>query len=236
MAQPPQSNQQGEFGIYLCAGLDRHPLHAVDVLRALSRVPRHRFVPPELQDCAYEDRALAIGSDQTISQPYIVAYMTQEAHIRPGDKVLEVGTGSGYQAAVLTELGAKVFSIEILPELAEQADKVLRELGYTSITIRCGDGWQGWPEESPFDAILVPAAAPIFPTQLLAQLADGGRMIIPLEDEKRTGEQLMLFERHGNNITSQELGLVKFVPLTGSARNETTKKSSGSQGCRTASS
>ena len=150
------------------------------VLAAMGKVPRHLFVPPELAAKAYGDYPLPIGQEQTISQPYIVALMSQWAAVKPGDKVLEVGTGSGYQAAVLAELTDKVFSIEIKPELARSAAARLKELGYGRVRVKSGDGYLGWPEEAPFDAILVTAAAPEVPPALAAQLKEGGRLVIPL--------------------------------------------------------
>ncbi len=144
------------------------------VLAAMGKVPRHLFVPPALASQAYEDQPLPIGQDQTISQPYIVALMSQWAEVRPGDKVLEVGTGSGYQAAVLAELAAQVFSVEIRPELARAAAARLQELGYLQVRVRTGDGWKGWPEAAPFDAILVTAAAPRVPPALSGTAQGGG--------------------------------------------------------------
>ncbi len=150
------------------------------VLAAMAKVPRDRFVPAHLAPQAYDDNPLSIGSGQTISQPYIVALMSQWAEVKPGDKVLEVGTGSGYQAAVLAELAGQVFTIELRPELAEAARTRLRDLGYGRVQGRAGDGYQGWPEEAPFDAILVTATAPAVPPALKAQLKEGGRLIIPV--------------------------------------------------------
>ena len=160
------------------------------VLAALGRVPRHRFVPADLAPLAYGDFPLPIGQDQTISQPYIVALMSQWAEVRPGEKVLEVGTGSGYQAAVLAELTEQVFTIEIKPELARAARALLKELGYARVQVRTGDGYQGWPEAAPFDAILVTAAAPKVPPALTAQLKEGGRLVIPLGEPR--GEQTLV--------------------------------------------
>lgn len=207
-----------DFGPYVSGGLDRAQLHNREVLRIMSRIPRHEFVPDKVTQFAYDDRALPIGSGQTISQPFIVALMTQEARITEGSKVLEIGTGSGYQAAVLSALGARVFSIEIVPSLAEAATERIKRLGYKNITIRNGDGWQGWPEEAPFDAILVTASAPRPPERLLNQLANHGRMIIPLERGDEPGEMLTVVERRDEDFITRELGAVKFVPMTGIAR------------------
>ena len=202
---------------YFLQGLDRPALKDQRVLDALSRVPRHEFVPPDMEEYAYDDRALPIGQGQTISQPYIVALMTQEARVEPGSKVLEIGTGSGFQAAVLASLGAEVFSIEILEELARKAQLNLINLGYKA-QIRVGDGWLGWPEEAPFDAILVTASSPGVPPALVEQLRDKGRMVIPLEDCTDYSETLTVVEKDGPAVSSYRLGSVRFVPLTGHAR------------------
>jgi protein-L-isoaspartate(D-aspartate) O-methyltransferase len=182
------------------------------VLAALSRVPRHLFVPPDLASSAYGDHPLPIGQGQTISQPYIVALMSQWAEVQPGEKVLEVGTGSGYQAAVLAELTDRVFSIEIIPELAQTAAARLAALGYAQIRVKAGDGYLGWPEEAPFDAILVTAAAPAVPAALAAQLKEGGRLVIPLG--AAFGEQFLVRLRKVNGELNEEEQLpVRFVPL-----------------------
>mgnify|MGYP000408497763 CR=1 FL=1 len=207
-----------KLGPYNSAGLARSGLKSFDVRRAMSQVPRHLFVPKEVENLAYEDRAVKIGRGQTISQPYIVAKMTEEARVKKGSKVLEVGTGSGYQAAVLAELGAEVFSIEIIPELAAQARKTLDEVGYSNVITRQGDGWLGWPEEAPFDAIIITASSPRIPLELLKQLVDGGRLLFPLESKGSDGERLMVVERNGGDLITEDLGPVRFVPLTGVAR------------------
>jgi protein-L-isoaspartate(D-aspartate) O-methyltransferase len=182
------------------------------VLAAMGRVPRHRFVPEALATQAYGDNPLPIGSGQTISQPYIVALMTQWAEVHPGDKVLEVGTGSGYQAAVLAELTKEVFSIELLPELARQAATRLTQLGYGRVHLRCGDGYQGWPEAAPFEVILVTAAAPRVPEALEAQLKEGGRLVIPLGPPG--GAQTLVKFRKVKGKLVQDASLpVRFVPL-----------------------
>ncbi len=184
------------------------------VLEAMARVPRHLFVPPELARRAYEDRPLEIGLGQTISQPYIVAYMIQAARVGPGDKVLEVGTGSGYQAAVLAELGCRVFSVEILPELHERAARNLARAGYQGrVRLRLGDGREGWPEEAPFDAILVSAAPEEIPPALPDQLAEGGRLLVPLGPGPT--QELVLVERRGDTFRRRRLLPVRFVPLLG---------------------
>ena len=183
------------------------------VLSAMRRVPRHRFVAPEQQRFAYADHPLPIGFGATISQPYVVARMTQLAQVRPGDRVLDVGTGSGYQAAVLAELGAEVYSVEIVPELAGSAAALLRELGYTRVQVRTGDGYAGWPERAPFAAILVAAAAPALPRPLTDQLAVGGRLVIPVG---RDVQDLMILEkRPGGALHTEHVMPVRFVPMTG---------------------
>jgi protein-L-isoaspartate(D-aspartate) O-methyltransferase len=182
------------------------------VLTAMGKVPRDRFVPEDLSSLAYEDHPLPIGLGQTISQPYIVALMTQWAEIKPGDKVLEVGTGSGYQAAVLAELTDRVFSIELLPELAEAARTRLRDLGYGRVQVKSGDGYQGWPEEAPFDAILVTATAPEVPPALKEQLKEGGRLVIPVGPAGSVQELLLLRKVKGDLKEEQRVP-VRFVPL-----------------------
>lgn len=209
--------KQEELGMYRTAGLVNQSLRNPEVRQAILRVPRHLFVPDEVAQMAYEPRALPIGKGQTISQPYIVALMTEQARITRGSKVLEIGTGSGYQAAVLAELGARVFSIEIIPELAAEARSRLASLGYTGVTVREGDGWVGWQEEAPFDAILVTAATPVVPEKLVKQLANKGRLIVPLERSGEKGERLLVIERDGENLIRRDLGAVRFVPLTGIA-------------------
>jgi protein-L-isoaspartate(D-aspartate) O-methyltransferase len=209
------TEDKDEFGPYQCEGLDRENIDDENVLKAMSRVPRHKFVPQEHEKFAYQDGALPIGSEQTISQPYIVALMTQEAEIKKGAKVLEIGTGSGYQAAVLSELGAKVFSIEIIPELLETANKTLRELNYENVVSVLGDGSEGLPSEAPFDAIIVTAASEEPPPRLLSQLKVGGRMIIPVKSEEGEGENLLrIIKTKEDDFEVDSLGLVKFVPLT----------------------
>ena len=179
-------------------------------LAALRKVERHRFVPPEAAALAYADHPLEIGDGQTISQPYIVAVMSEAIGLRGGEKVLEVGTGSGYQAAVLAEMGARVYTMEIVPTLARRARETLARLGYRSIEVREGNGWAGWPEEAPFDAIVVTAAPPTIPEALKAQLRDGGRLVIPVGDDV---QQLMLVTRRGPKFEEKRLLMVRFVPL-----------------------
>lgn len=180
------------------------------VLAAMARVPRHRFVLPPYEYLAYEDSPLEIGFGQTISQPYIVAYMTEAAEVSPGDRVLEVGTGSGYQAAILAELAREVYTIEIIPELAAHAGAVLRELGYTNVQVRTGDGYAGWKEHAPFDAIVVTAAPDHVPPALVEQLAVNGKMIIPVG---RGDQEMRVLTRTGKGVTQQSTLHVRFVPL-----------------------
>ncbi len=182
------------------------------VLLALGKVPRHRFVPERLAAYAYDDHALPIGSGQTISQPYIVALMSEWAEVKPGDKVLEVGTGSGYQAAVLAELTDKVFTIDIRPELVAEAEKVLRSLNYSQIKTKSGDGYLGWPLEAPFDAILVTAAASRVPPALEAQLKEGGRLVIPLGPAGRA-QTLYRYRKTQGKLAEEKTLPVIFVPL-----------------------
>jgi protein-L-isoaspartate(D-aspartate) O-methyltransferase len=185
------------------------------VLAAMRRVPRHRFVPPEVRREAYEDSPLAIGLGQTISQPYIVGLMTELVLPRPGMKVLEVGTGSGYQAAVLAEIVGEVYSIEIVPELGRRAETRLRELGYTNVHVRIGDGFDGWPEEAPFDAVVVTAAPERIPEPLLDQLAMGGRLVIPVG---AAAQDLVVVTRTPDGWRREVITGVRFVPMTGKSR------------------
>jgi len=184
------------------------------VLEAMRRVPRHLFVPPGSRGAAYQDHPIGIGHGQTISQPYMVAVMTAALELRGGERVLEVGTGSGYQAAVLAELCGLVYGVERVPELARQARRVLEELGYANVTLRTGDGSEGWPEEAPFDRIIVAAAAPRIPPALAAQLADNGVLVLPVGDWRR-GQELIVARRTAGTLSvAHGLGC-RFVPLIG---------------------
>jgi protein-L-isoaspartate(D-aspartate) O-methyltransferase len=183
------------------------------VLAALREVPRHRFVPSSQQPYAYEDRPLPIGNGQTISQPYIVALMTELARPAPTDRALEVGTGSGYQAAVLARLVSQVYTIEIVSPLARAAETRLRELGHQNVTVRAGDGYLGWPEHAPFDIIMVTAAPDHIPPPLLEQLKRGGRMVVPV-GPAAAGQQLQLIERTASGeLSTTAVTPVLFVPL-----------------------
>jgi protein-L-isoaspartate(D-aspartate) O-methyltransferase len=183
------------------------------VLQAMRRVPRHRFVPQEFLEYAYADRPLPIGYDQTISQPYIVGLMTELLALKQGHRVLEVGTGSGYQAAVLAEIADSVWSIEIIEPLATSARERLQNLGYGRVNVRWGDGYLGWPEHAPFDGIIVTAAAEQIPEPLLQQLKEGGRMVIPV-GAAFSIQNLILVEKRGGAITQRSVAAVRFVPLT----------------------
>jgi protein-L-isoaspartate(D-aspartate) O-methyltransferase len=184
------------------------------VLASMGRVPRHRFVPADQEPYAYANRPLPIGNGQTISQPFIVALMTDLLHLKAGDRVLEIGTGCGYQAAVLAELAREVYTIEIVVALAREAASRFAELGYRNITARGGDGYRGWPEHAPFDAIIVTAAAPEVPSALIEQLKPGGKLVIPVGSQS-SGQELRVIEKdlNGKTTTRNALG-VRFVPLT----------------------
>jgi len=197
--------------------LKRRGITNEQVLAAMTRVPRHELVPAELQSRAYDDQPLPIGHDQTISQPYIVAFMTQVLQPQPDDTVLEVGTGSGYQAAVLGELVKEVCTIEIVEPLGRRATADLARLGYTNVLVRVGDGYQGWPERAPFDAIIVTCSPDHIPQPLIDQLKDGGRMIIPVGDIRR-GQELILLKKRGAEIVRRAVLPVRFVPMTGRAQ------------------
>lgn len=184
------------------------------VLQAMRRVPRHLFVPPAMQPYAYLDSPLTIGYEQTISQPYIVAFMTEALMLQPNDRVLEVGTGSGYQAAVLSVLVREVYSIEIVGPLATEAAERLRRLGYANVTVRSGDGYRGWPENAPFNAIMVTAAPDHVPQTLLDQLAPGGRLVVPVGNLFQT---LVRIRHTAKGFNKENLLPVQFVPMTGEA-------------------
>jgi protein-L-isoaspartate(D-aspartate) O-methyltransferase len=186
-----------------------------DVLAAMGRVPRHAFVPPKATGAAYENRPLPIGYGQTISQPYIVALMTDLLAAGAGDSVLEVGTGSGYQAAILAELGVDIRTIEIIPQLAEKVRERFVRLGYDNIQARQGDGYFGWPEAAPFDGIIVTAAADHVPPPLVRQLKNGGRMVIPVGQRFGVQYLLLITKSHEGEIQSRQILPVRFVPLTG---------------------
>ena len=192
--------------------LRRRGLHDTHVLRAMELVPRELFVDKAFVDCAYSDTALPIDCGQTISQPYVVAFMTEKLAVEKHHKVLEIGTGSGYQAAILSHLCRRVYTIERYRELQKAAEKRLQKLRITNVTTIIGDGWLGWPPQAPFERIIVTAAAPEPPAALLEQLADGGRMIIPLGETRET-QALVQIDKNDGQIEQTELLPVRFVPL-----------------------
>lgn len=186
------------------------------VLAAMLKVPRHEFVPEDQRPYAYEDRPLPIGEGQTISQPYIVAYMTEALALKPTDKVLEIGTGSGYQAAILCELAKEVCTIEIVPSLAKRSEETLRRLEYKNVQVKCGDGYQGWKEHAPFDCIIVTCAPNRIPQPLIEQLREGGLMIIPVGESYH--QNLVLVTKKNGKAVEKAMLPVLFVPMTGEAQ------------------
>ncbi|MCU0913693.1 MAG: protein-L-isoaspartate(D-aspartate) O-methyltransferase [Planctomycetes bacterium] len=195
--------------------IERREVKDPNVLAALRRVPRHAFVPPAQQPYAYEDRPLPIGQDQTISQPYIVAFMTEALALDANAVVLEIGTGSGYQAAVCAEIAREVYSLEIVEPLAVAAARVLAQLGYRNVHVRAGDGYHGWPEKGPFDAIIGTAAAPEIPPPLLEQLKPGGRMILPVVGEFGLQYLVLVTKDEQGRLQRRQVLPVRFVPMTG---------------------
>jgi protein-L-isoaspartate(D-aspartate) O-methyltransferase len=213
-AAPEGDRWQEEREAMVSGQLAARGIHDPAVLAAMRRVPRHEFVPSEMRGLAYTDGPLPIGEGQTISQPYIVALMTESAAIHKGSRVLEVGTGSGYQAAVLAELGADVYSIEIVAPLARRAEETLKRLGYR-VHVRTGDGYRGWPEAAPFDAVLVTAAPSHVPAPLQNQLKPEGRLVIPVGERF---QELMVIRRSGGRFQEMRIAPVRFVPMTGEAQ------------------
>ena len=193
-------------------------VHDERVLAAMAKVPREEFVPDNLRDKSYWDNALPIGHDQTISQPFIVAFMTEQLRPQPTDRVLEIGTGSGYQAAVLAELVKEVYTIEIIEPLAKDASARLARLDYNNAHVKVGDGYQGWPEVAPFDAIIVTCAPDKVPQPLTQQLKEGGRMIIPVGNG--LDQQLFLLEKKDGQMAERAILLVRFVPMAGEAAKQ----------------
>lgn len=184
------------------------------VLAAMRTVPRHRFIPENQRAAAYEDGPLPIGHGQTISQPYVVASMTEHLNLDSSSRVLEIGTGCGYQTAVLAEIAGEVFSLEIVPELLDSAERTLRDLGYTNITLRRSNGYSGWSDKAPFDGIIVTAAAPYMPKPLVAQIREGGRMVIPIA-ASRNEQDLYLVTKAAESYQTRRLYAVRFVPMVG---------------------
>jgi protein-L-isoaspartate(D-aspartate) O-methyltransferase len=197
--------------------IERRGVSDPATLSAMRAVPRHEFVPEQFRHAAYEDYPLPIGLEQTISQPYIVALMTEALMPGPGDRVLEIGTGSGYQAAVLAEIVGEVYSIEILCELEERARRDLDRLGYTAVKTKCGDGYQGWPEHAPFDAVIVTAAPDHIPQPLVEQLKVGGRIVIPVGSRS---QELIRLTKTEDGVERERLAGVRFVPMTGEAEEK----------------
>ncbi len=191
-----------------------------NVIRSMLKVPREEFVGQEKKESAYEDHPIPIGQGQTISQPYIVALMLQYLGIKEGDKVLDIGTGSGYHAALMAEMGATVYTVEIVEELKERAGATFKRLGYKNIFLKRGDGYKGWPEEAPFEAINVACAPHHIPESLIEQMADGGRMILPIGNPMSGPQRLVLVKREGDEITRREVSYVSFVPMVKEQREE----------------
>jgi protein-L-isoaspartate(D-aspartate) O-methyltransferase len=191
-----------------------------DVLDAMRKVPRHRFVPSEQVPLAYEDTPLPIGYGQTISQPYIVGLMTEALELNAESRVLEVGTGSGYQAAILSQICAEVYSIEIVQPLAERSSLTLEDLGYSNVEVVNADGYYGWEDHAPFDAVIITCAASHIPPYLVEQLKDGGRLILPLGSPFAWSQTLTLLDKDGDNITTRHILDVRFVPMTGAVEGD----------------
>lgn len=209
-AAPEDSERRAERDGMVKSQIEARGVRDPRVLAAMRRVPRHDFVPAEQAPYAYFDRPLAIGRGQTISQPYIVAYMTELLQVRPSDVVLEIGTGSGYQAAVLTELAKEVLTIELIPELADRARTTLARLAYRNVQVRAGDGYRGWPERAPFPRIIVTAAPPEVPPALVDQLAVGGTMVVPVGN---IDQELLVIRRTATGIVRETTIPVRFVPM-----------------------
>lgn len=211
----PQGNHEEQRIRMVSVLIESRDVDEKDVLQAMRAVPRHLFVPPEYMSRAYNDHALPIGYGQTISQPYIVAYMTRLLEIKPGDVILEIGTGSGYQAAVLAELTDAVYTIEIIDELAAEAAERLDRLGYDGVRTRNADGYWGWPEAAPFDGIIVTAAAGHVPPPLIEQLQSGGRLVIPVGHSYDFQYITLIEKTRSGRLIGRQLLPVRFVPFTG---------------------
>lgn len=215
---PGFSERVSERDLMVKDGIENYPHHPVEdpkVLLAMRLVPRHLFVPKEYQDVAYRNSPLLIGHSQTISQPFIVAHMSELLELKPEHGVLEIGTGSGYQAAVLGELCKNVYTIEIVAPLGKKATRLLKDLGYSQVQVRIGDGYEGWPEAAPFDRIIVTCAPEDIPEPLLDQLAPGGRMVIPVGGQFETQYMVEVTKDKKGRISRKEHYQVRFVPMTG---------------------
>lgn len=215
-AAPPEGDLAAQRSDMVKGQLEARGIADPGTLEAMRTVPRHEFLPMRLRHEAYSDYPLPIGHGQTISQPYIVAFMTEAIRPKPGEKILEIGAGSGYQAAILAAMGAEVYTIEIVEPLAEMARQTLERLGFKNAEVRYGDGFRGWPEEAPFDAIVVTCAPDKIPPPLIEQLRDDGRMIIPVGGGMN--QELLLLRKTGDRIEKQSVLPVRFVPMTGEAQ------------------
>lgn len=213
----PDTTRSSEREKMVTKTIERRGVSDPEVLSAMKTVPRHRFVPDKYDNLAYADRPLPIGHDQTISQPYIVALMTELAEVDSSSRVLEIGTGSGYQAAILSQIVDSVYSIEIVCPLAERATAIIDSLGYDNVKIKCGDGYRGWPEYEPFDAIIVTAAPPEIPQPLIDQLKVGGRMVIPVGS---VYQELKTVKKTEEGALTEDVIPVRFVPMTGEAQEK----------------
>jgi protein-L-isoaspartate(D-aspartate) O-methyltransferase len=209
---PPVSGFAAQRQVMVQQQLITRGINDERVLAVMAKIPREEFVPPESRAASYEDGPLPIGYGQTISQPYIVAFMTEQLRPKPSDRVLEIGTGSGYQAAILADLVSEVYSIEIVESLAKSAEATLQRLGCKNVHLKIGDGYKGWPEEAPFEAIIVTCAPDRVPQPLVDQLKDGGRMVIPVGD--RFAQQLYLLEKKNGQLKQSATLPVRFVPMT----------------------
>lgn len=201
----------------LVDGPVRHLVHDERVIGAMRAVPRHEFVPEHSLELAYEDHPLSIGWDVTISQPSLVGLMSEALELTGAERVLEIGTGSGYQAAVLCKLGVSIDSVEVVPELAERARKILDHIGCPNVRIHCGDGWAGWPGNAPYDRIIVTAAPDVMPRALVDQLAEGGFLLVPVGSQERD-QRLERWQKKDGELYKQDLGAVRFVPMVHAAR------------------
>ncbi|MDR8394476.1 protein-L-isoaspartate(D-aspartate) O-methyltransferase [Aliifodinibius sp. S!AR15-10] len=213
--EPPRFSERQKERNALVTLLKQQGIESEQVLEAMRHVPRHLFVPKTQQPNAYRNTPLPIGHQQTISQPYVVAFMTELLDIQPGEKVLEIGTGSGYQAAVLSELTPKVYTIEIIPELGQRARRTFSKLGYSTIQTKIGDGYKGWPGHAPFDAVIITAAAPKIPQPLIDQLRPGGALVMPHGEPNGSQILIRVTKTQDGDIKREKILPVRFVPMTG---------------------